>query len=249
MFNFFPTVKSGSGGESRHFYFVAEGLSARRSSPIATRRSSELTARSIGHGRSSFSAPASRPCCRRQSIPSPARRYEFLFEPDWLIGFPTIETEILFVLRGAGRRRRRRDRAARPHPEQVRDFVLDLPHDKYCEDRDGWRDTGMGTKHELGETGRPLWDEHSKQSEKYDPKVQEATWKSFKGKTARPITMRTIIQAAKVAPHPSSSEDDEEPVAKDGEIPISHFSDRRSRQPLLSRPKFSARHGRRRSRQ
>ena len=196
VFDFFPTVKSGSGGKSRHFYFGA--LKAYFSKKLAHSVEKVVDAKGKAHwaweielfgtGKQTVLPPSIHP--------DTGKAYEWLVEVDWLDGFPIIDVELLNSFFAEPE-----DDVDETGPvgltyEQVLEFVLDLPH-KYCEDRNLWRDTGMAIKHELGEAGRAIWDEFSKQSEKYDPKVQEATWKSFKGKTRRPITMRSIMQAAK----------------------------------------------------
>lgn len=45
--------------------------------------------------------------------------------------------------------------------------------------RDNWLCVGMALQAELGEAGRELWDAWSKQSVKFDARVQDYTWKSF----------------------------------------------------------------------
>ena len=73
VFQFFPTVKSGSGGESRHYYFGAlKAYVLEKARPQRREGHQDAKGNGIGLGKSSFSAPASRPCCRRASIPTRA---------------------------------------------------------------------------------------------------------------------------------------------------------------------------------
>ena len=48
-----------------------------------------------------------------------------------------------------------------------------------ADDRENWLRVGMALHWTTWERGRPLWDEWSKQSSKYDPAGQEKAWKSF----------------------------------------------------------------------
>jgi Primase C terminal 2 (PriCT-2)/Protein of unknown function (DUF3987)/RepB DNA-primase N-terminal domain len=60
--------------------------------------------------------------------------------------------------------------------ERIRDALRYINSD----DRDLWRECGMAIKSHLGERGRPLWDEWSRQSHKFDQRDQDYTWRSFK---------------------------------------------------------------------
>ncbi|MET0252765.1 MAG: DUF3987 domain-containing protein [Terrimicrobiaceae bacterium] len=219
VFKFFPTVKSGSGGESRHFYFGALKSYSSKKLAHSGEKIQDRNGRwhwtweieLFGTGKQTVLPPSIHP--------DTGFAYEWLFEPDFVIGFPTIDTELL----DSFFEEPENDGEYETGPvgltyEEVREIVLDLPHE-YCEDRNLWRDTGMAIKHELGEAGRPIWDEFSKRSEKYDPKVQEATWKSFKGKTRRPITIRSSMQAARMERIKAEFFADDEPQRNGEGIP------------------------------
>ena len=83
--------------------------------------------------------------------------------------------------------------------EEVEKAVQDLP-ENWVEDRDTWVTLGSALHHQYqgGQKGFDLWCEWSKQSAKYDPKTQKSVWKSFKG-DLRPVTFRTVLQAANEA--------------------------------------------------
>jgi Protein of unknown function (DUF3987)/Primase C terminal 2 (PriCT-2)/RepB DNA-primase from phage plasmid len=49
------------------------------------------------------------------------------------------------------------------------------------DDRSLWLQCGMAIKDHFGDSGRSLWDDWSRRSEKYDERDQERTWKSFRG--------------------------------------------------------------------
>ena len=49
-----------------------------------------------------------------------------------------------------------------------------------ADDRDLWLQCGMAIKDHFGDSGRSLWDDWSRQSDKYNERDQDRTWKSFK---------------------------------------------------------------------
>lgn len=82
------------------------------------------------------------------------------------------------------------------------DFTLDQARaaisvfdQAYWDDRDCWRDCGMGLSHQFGGSGEAfaLWCEFARQSDKFDERVSRSQWKSFKDKRGG-ITIRSIIQ-------------------------------------------------------
>lgn len=79
---------------------------------------------------------------------------------------------------------------------ELSQILEDLPPE-WAEDRDSWVTVGAALHHQFGgtEEGYETWCEWSQQSEKYDPKTQKSVWKSFKGNRS-PVTFRTVIQAA-----------------------------------------------------
>jgi hypothetical protein len=69
-----------------------------------------------------------------------------------------------------------------------------LRHVHCYDDYDNWLKVGMAIKSELGDGGFNEWDQWSKQSSKYDPKVMEAKWRSFKGNG---VGFGTVVKMAK----------------------------------------------------
>ena len=59
---------------------------------------------------------------------------------------------------------------------RIAEAVRAIPSD----DRDIWLQIGMSLKDELGDRGRSIWDAWSSHSEKFNPKDQEKTWRSFR---------------------------------------------------------------------
>jgi hypothetical protein len=62
------------------------------------------------------------------------------------------------------------------------------------DDRQLWLQCGMAIKDHYGDSGRPLWDDWSRQSDKYDERDQERTWRSFK---RNGITIASLFHHAK----------------------------------------------------
>jgi Primase C terminal 2 (PriCT-2)/RepB DNA-primase from phage plasmid len=75
--------------------------------------------------------------------------------------------------------------------QRIRDALFCINAD----DRDIWLQCGMALKDHFGGAGRPLWDEWSGQSAKYDERDQEQTWRSFK---RNGITIATVFHHAKL---------------------------------------------------
>ncbi|NSZ73896.1 hypothetical protein G6L74_09100 [Agrobacterium tumefaciens] len=80
--------------------------------------------------------------------------------------------------------------------DEIQEILDDLPED-WVEDRDYWLTVGMAFHHQFrGEDeGFEAWCDWSEQSAKFDRKYSEVRWNSFKGKP-HPVTFRTLIQAA-----------------------------------------------------
>lgn len=81
--------------------------------------------------------------------------------------------------------------------DEIAATLGDLP-EEWVEDRDFWLQAGAALHHEYqgGERGFERWCEWSKQSEKFDLKDSKAVWKSFGKNVRNPIRMATLIQAA-----------------------------------------------------
>jgi uncharacterized protein DUF3987/primase-like protein/DNA primase RepB-like protein len=61
--------------------------------------------------------------------------------------------------------------------QRIRDALYSINPD----DRDLWLQCGMAIKDHFGDSGRQLWDDWSRQSNKHDEDDQEKTWRSLKG--------------------------------------------------------------------
>lgn len=217
----FPTVISGSGGESRHIYLVSDGLF--RSKKLARSPGFQMVwndtkGREVkqhdweieffGTGKQAVVPPSIHP--------DTGRAYEWLREFDELdIGlgdWPVVSAEDLKSW-GA-----RADAAtgdefdddadelfaeAKSEPiglgiAEIERTVADLPDD-WVDDRDQWFIVGMALHHETGggDDGFEIWCDWSQQSSKFDREDQLRVWKSFgKNKRTNPVRMPTLVAAA-----------------------------------------------------
>jgi hypothetical protein len=65
-----------------------------------------------------------------------------------------------------------------------------------ADDRSVWLECGMAIKAHLGDGGRPLWDDWSRQSAKFDQRDQDTTWRGFR---RNGIAIGTLFHHAKQA--------------------------------------------------
>ena len=79
--------------------------------------------------------------------------------------------------------------------EKVDQIIRDLPPD-WIDDRDQWLTVGAALHHQFEGTneGFERWNEWAKQSPKFDARDSARVWKSFKG-SKNPVRMATLIQA------------------------------------------------------
>lgn len=85
--------------------------------------------------------------------------------------------------------------------QEAKTILADLPDEDWCDDRDGWLQAGMALHHEFrgSDEGFALWDQWSSKSEKYDKKDQKRVWRSFGEYRGRPVRMPTLVKAASIA--------------------------------------------------
>lgn len=212
-----PYVISGSGGESRHFYFITD-------KPF----SSKKLARSEGF-EMVFDPKKGRPVKKHDweielfgtgkqvamppSIhPDTGAEYEWGRAFDWdLIDLditPSIPSAQVGALASVSDEPGSGEADARPPIgltiAQAREHIFALPVEEWCIDRDGWFQVGMALHHEFAERGMAaeafeLWCEFSAQSDKFDINDARRVWVSFKDNKSRNIRMATIMQAARLA--------------------------------------------------
>lgn len=199
----FPTVISGSGGKSRHFYFLAER-------PYRSKK--------VWHSKESFvDAAGKKHWCAEIELfgtgkqvalppsihPDTGRQYEWEspFDPEQT-RIPLVEPDILDEITGQVDRDPDYE-AAEVEPlgvsyreaEEYLDY-LDLP--EWCDDRAGWIKVGMALHHEFNGSSEAMdvWAQFSKQSRKYDSRVLRQQWKSFKDSREEPVTFASIVKAS-----------------------------------------------------
>lgn len=95
--------------------------------------------------------------------------------------------------------------------------ILDaLPLEEYCEDRDGWLTVGMALHHEFGgdDVGYDLWKEFSEQSGKFNEKDQRIVWNSFRQKpnSVRMASLKAVASQVQLLSAFNDIDDDDEPV-------------------------------------
>lgn len=85
--------------------------------------------------------------------------------------------------------------------DEIRDVLDALPSEEWCEDRDGWFRAGMAVHHETSNSpeGFELWCEWSAQSSKFDEANAAQVWESFNdpasmGRDIKPLTMGTLLK-------------------------------------------------------
>lgn len=107
--------------------------------------------------------------------------------------------------------------------EEVKEVLRDLPQADYCEDRDGWLQVGMALHHEFegSDKGLQFWNAFSKKSDKFDAADQARVWASFRGRPT-PVRMASLVKAAGIArleeDHEGGAGFDDESAAADDEL-------------------------------
>ena len=183
----FPSVVSGSGGESRHIYFL---------SPVAMRK--RKLARSVGF--TMVFEPAKGRDVKKfdweidllgtgsQAVlpPSlhPVTGQPYRWERPLELGFPLamlIAPESLARF-GAWHRQEGGGERLAPLDAVNRDHLARLFETLNVDDRDDWKDVGMALHHQFAgsKEGYSIWNDWAKASSKHDEKNSQTVWKSFK---------------------------------------------------------------------
>ena len=215
----FPSVVSGSGGESRHLYIL-------NGSPLKGRKISHSEGFSMvfdhrlnrdvkkwdweielfGTGKQAVLPPSIHPVSGQPYYWE--RNLEFglgmwidphslaSFEAESVAEATDSDDDLLFL---------EDVQAAKPHDltaAQVTEILNDLPDD-WVEDREHWLTAGAAVHHQF--QGKPegfeIWCAWSKASVKFNHADARRVWKSFKG-SKNPKTMRTLIQASQWPSNP-----------------------------------------------
>ncbi|SIQ58088.1 Primase C terminal 2 (PriCT-2) [Rhizobium sp. RU20A] len=207
-----PTVISGSGGESRHFYFLTDRAFTPRKfahsdgfemvwdeSKQRDVKKWDWELHLMGTGSQVVLPPSIHPDTEKP--------YRWLrqFDFDTLeLGLgPIIPANVIATMIEAP------DEDADVSPERLQPLGLseseivgvldDLPAAEWFEDRDQWMRVGMALHHETGgsDQGFDLWCKYSRLSEKFDEKDQKRVWKSFKNRAQLPFRMASLVSVVK----------------------------------------------------
>ncbi len=226
----FPRVKSGSGGASRHIYFVTD-------EPFQSKKlahsGNKITGKDgkqhwsweielFGTGKQVAIPPSIHPDTGREYV------WEREFDADAKL--PHVDADLVADLVFA------EDEDAEEHDnsvldldyEEARDLVASLDK-SHAFDREAWRNVGMALSHEFGRSSKAafdIWVEFSRRAPDKFVSVRDCKeqWDSFRNKTERPITMRSVIETVNERRRaeeweniPDEFEDDEHDIAKEFE--------------------------------
>lgn len=217
QYHLYPSVISGSGGSSRHFYILAD-------KPFHSKKLAHATTFAMvadkergkdvkkwdweielfGTGKQVVLPPSIHP--------NTGKPYRWLIpfdfdELDLGLG-PVVSSELLERLTGdhedddADSEDDDRQAPLGLSLDEIREILDDLPKEYWRDDRDGWLAVGFAVHHETGgsDQGFKLWYDFSKDSEKFDKGDQKRVWKSLgKSSSRKPLRMATLMSAAREA--------------------------------------------------
>lgn len=207
----FPTVISGSGGESRHIYFLTDEQFASTKFAHSNNKFTDAAGKKhyfwelelFGTGKQVAFPGSIHP---DTGLPY---RWEREFDFDDLdLGLgPYVSPEVVRAwarVKPVAELNEEDDLLREVLEGTLPDFSLEDAHStlsslpaNWWDDRDTWRDAGMALHHQFrgSDEAFDLWCEMSRRSTKFDLRVQKQQWKSFKSKPGG-ITMRSMLQAA-----------------------------------------------------
>lgn len=210
-----PSVISGSGGASRHYYFVSDkqfpSKKLARSETFKMVHDDKLgrdvkkrdwEIELFGFGKQVAMPPSIHPDTGEPY------RWERPIDFDLLpLGlFPRVSAARLEEL-GASDLAEAADSLELKPPlgldeDEAAEILEALPLEEYCEDRDGWLTVGMALHHEFGgdDVGFDLWCDFSRQSTKFDEKDQRIVWNSFRAKpnSVRMATLKAVARQVRM---------------------------------------------------
>lgn len=188
----FPIVVSGSGGSSRHFYIFLPAPYATRKlakSDGCTMVWDERKGREVKKNHWEIDLLGTgKNCVLPNSIhPDTGKRYHWIKPPDLnllKLGIgPNVPQSLLYQLKPTAPQQSRLLAELLGDVEPVDWAKIESALDAITgtDDRDVWLRIGAALYHESGgsDEGRSLWDDWSKQSDKFDAGDQHKTWRSF----------------------------------------------------------------------
>lgn len=198
----FPTVISGSGGESRHFYFLSDKEFASKKvwhsdEKIVDEDGSWHWAAEVeffGTGKQAVLPPSIHPDTGKPY------RWDREFDPADL---PVVDSDLLEAAVGYSDADYFDADEKQPLDiplGEAREYLETLQD--WADDHETWRNVGMALKFEYGEKiGWTLFDEWSKRGKGYDRDSNMAQFRAFRNQRKNPITMASIIQASNEVTH------------------------------------------------
>lgn len=197
-----PTVISGSGGDSRHHYFLSDEPFPKRN--IARSKNKMIDA----NGKSRWEWEVDLYGTGVQAVlpPSihPDTGEEYRWKDDkWLDEYAVIPTisadDITEVIYGESVYGSDRDEETLVPLDltfdEAREALEELSD--WADAHETWRNVGMALKHEFGDDGWELFDEWSKNGSGYNRRNNRVQWKGFKNGRSNPITMRSVMKEVK----------------------------------------------------
>lgn len=235
-----PFVRSGSGGKSRHIYFLTDRpFTSRKLAHSADKFTDEEGKKHwmwevelFGTGKQVAAPPSIHP--------DTGKKYTWgreldLDDLDMGLG-PILESSLIESLRGDDAPAAEGDRDPLDRSdEQIKDTLSRLDLDEWCVDRDGWLKVGMALHHQYGgsKEGLKIWNDFSRQAEgKFDAHENRYQWRRFKDVEQKTgiVTFRTMERAVREAEEADIDIDDlgddlDAEEAADGDLGITDLGD------------------------
>ena len=211
-----PTVVSGSGGESRHIYFLTD-VAFRKTKMARSDTYRMIFDPTLGRDVKKYDweidlmGTGSQVVLPPSIHPTTGQSYRWERKPDLV--FPFMMKISASTQKQLGARLDDPNSSSEDDDEtyletvlaaqpldltsgEVNEILTMLPED-WVEDRDHWLTVGAALHHQFEgkREGFDRWCEWAKQSAKFDAKDSARVWKSFKG-SKNPVRMATLIQAA-----------------------------------------------------
>lgn len=204
----YPCVMSGSGGESRHYYFLT-------SKPLRSLKLAHADTFTMVHDKrlgrevKKWDWEIELFGTGKQVVIPPSihdvtgKPYVWLKQFDFMEilaeeGGPIPDEDIIAAINAVDDDAKYDPADPRYAPlglelDELEADIKKLPQDDWLEDRDGWLRLGMAIHHETGgsKDGYDLWCDHSRLSKKFDAKDSKRVWKSFKNRH-RPFRWASI---------------------------------------------------------
>jgi hypothetical protein len=193
-------VQSGSGGKSRHFYFVTNSPFPSKKLAHSGKKFTDVRGKQHWTWEIELFGTGKQIALPPSIHPDTGKEYRWIDPVDEVAGFRRVSSKLIEKLVHP-----ERDNSADRETEKL-DCTYDemeealawLDEDYWCEDREGWVRLGMALHHQFvgSKSAYDIWCDYSKKSEKFDPIVQKQQWKSFDASTENPVRMATVFKAA-----------------------------------------------------